>query len=236
MKTDLTPKKQSLPINLWLSALALKRPVTTIMIMMSLFVTGLVASRLLPQESWPSVNVPIMFIYVPYSGSSPHEVERLITRPIEEAIATVGGISSMKSRSRADSASIQIMMDLGADLDSKILEVREKVDMISHLLPDDVQRVNVQKFSTQDIPIMTLTVTGDKDLSHAYDFLNKKLVRKVERLAGVGKTELRGVVKPNIEIKLDSTKLAMNRVNQGQLLQDLRASNFIVKGFTTRGI
>jgi len=229
MKTDHTPKKNGLPINLWLSALALKRPVTTVMIMLSLFVTGLVASRLLPQESWPSVNAPVMFIYVPYGGSSPQEVERLITRPIEEAIATVGGISSMKSRSRADSASIQIMMDLSSDLDSKILEVREKVDMISHLLPDDVQRVNVQKFSTQDIPIMTLTVTGDKNLPHAYDFLNKKLVRKIERLAGVGKTELRGVVKPNIEIKLDSTKLAMNRVNQGQLLQDLRASNFIVK-------
>ena len=222
-------KKSILPINLWLSALALKRPVTTVMIMLSLFLTGLVASRLLPQESWPSVNAPVMFIYVPYNGSSPKEVERLITRPIEEAIATVGGISSMKSRSRANSAAIQIMMDLGSDLDSKILEVREKVDMISHLLPDDVQRVKVQKFSTQDMPIMTLTLTGEKDLSHAYDFLNKKLVRKLERLSGVGKTELRGVVKPNIEIKLDSTKLAMNRVNQGQLLQDLRASNFIVR-------
>ena len=221
--------KSRLPINLWLSALALKRPVTTVMIMLSLFMTGLVASRLLPQESWPSVNAPVMFISVPYSGSSPKEVERLITRPIEEAIATVGGISSMKSRSRADSAAIQIMMDLGSDLDSKILEVREKVDMISHLLPDDVQRVKVQKFSTQDIPVMTLTLTGKNDLSHAYDFLNNKLVRKIERLSGVGKIELRGVVKPNIEIKLDSTKLAMNRVNQGQLLQDLRASNFIVK-------
>jgi len=222
-------KKIGLPINLWLSALALKRPVTTVMIMLSLFVTGLVASRLLPQESWPSVNVPVVFIYVPYNGSSPKEVERLITRPIEEAVATIGGISSMKSRSRENSAGIQIMMELGADLDSKILEVREKVDMISHLLPDDVQKVSVQKFSTSDFPVMTLTITGEKDLSHAYDFLNKKLVRKIERLSGVGKIELRGVVKPNIEIRLDSTKLAMNRVNQGQLLQDLRASNFIVR-------
>ncbi|WP_170940451.1 efflux RND transporter permease subunit [Pseudoalteromonas sp. NBT06-2] len=229
MIVDQKNKKFGLPINLWLTSLALKRPVTTVMVMLSLFVTGLVASRLLPQESWPSVTVPVVFIYVPYSGSSPKEVERLITRPIEEAIATVGGISSMKSRSRANSSGIQIMMDLGSDLDSKILEIREKVDMISHLLPDDVQKVNVQKFSTDDFPIMTLTISGEKDLSHAYDFLNKKLVRKIERLIGVGKIELRGVVKPNIEIKLDSTKLAMNRVNQGQLLKNLRESNFIVR-------
>jgi len=222
-------KLSSLPVHVWLTALALKRPVTTAMLMISLFVTGLVASKLLPQESWPAVNIPMAFINVPYNGATPEEVERLITRPIEEALATLSGITEMTSRSRADSASIQLMMSLNSDLDSKILEVREKVDMVRHLLPDDVQRVWVQKFSTEDMPVISIVLSGDKNLSHAYDFLDKKIKRPIERLKGVGKIEFRGVVQPNIEIQLDSTKLAMNRVDQAQLLQDLRASNFLVK-------
>jgi HAE1 family hydrophobic/amphiphilic exporter-1 len=234
--TNSTSKKKTgkqsifdLPATVWLTALAIRRPVTTAMLMLSLFVTGLVASKLLPQESWPALNIPMAFINVPYNGATPEEVERLITRPIEEAVSTLGGITEMRSTSRADSASIRVMMDLGIDLDSKILEVREKVDMVRHLLPDDVQRVMVQKFSTEDLPVISLVLSGDKNLSSAYDFIDKKLKNPLERLQGVGKVEMRGVVQPNIEIHLDSIKLAMNRVDQAKLLQDLRDSNFLVK-------
>jgi len=225
----LTGKLSSLPIHVWLTALALKRPVTTAMLMISLFVTGIVASRLLPQESWPAVNIPMAFINVPYNGATPEEVERLITRPIEEALGTLSGVTEMTSRSRADSASIQLMMNLNSDLDSKILEVREKVDMIRHLLPDDVQRVYVQKFSTENLPVISLVLSGDEKLSHAFDFLDRRIKRPLERIEGVGKIELRGVVQPSIEILLDSVKVSMNRVDQVQLLRDLRASNFLVK-------
>jgi len=222
----------SLPIHVWLTALAIKRPVTTGMIMLSLFVTGLISSRLLPQESWPALNIPMAFINVPYAGATPEEVERLITRPIEEAVATLGGITEMRSRSRADSANIQIMMKLNTDLDSKILEVREKVDMVRHLLPDDVQRVFVQKFSTEDIPIISLVLSSDKDLSKSFELFERRLKDPLQRLKGVGNVEFRGVTQPNIEIQLDSTKIAMNRVNQDKLLQDLRASNFLVRSGT----
>ncbi|MEQ3653713.1 MAG: efflux RND transporter permease subunit, partial [Glaciecola sp.] len=119
----------SLPATVWLTALAIKRPVTTGMVILSLFMTGLISSKLLPQESWPALNIPVAFINVPYSRASPDEVERLITRPIEEAVATLGGITELRSTSRANGASIQVIMELDADLDSRIMDVREKVDM-----------------------------------------------------------------------------------------------------------
>jgi len=222
-------KLRDLPITVWLTALAIKRPVTTGMLILSLFVTGLVASRLLPQESLPTLNIPVAFINVPYNGATPEEVERLITRPIEEAVATLGGITELRSNSRANGASIQVIMNLGEDLDSKIMEVREKVDMVRYLLPDDVQRVFVQKFSTQDLPIVSLVLSGDKNLSQAYDFLNRKMLQAIERIEGVGQVEMRGVIQPFIEIQLDSTNMAMNRVDQAKLLQDLQASNFLVR-------
>lgn len=225
----MSAKIRDLPLTVWLTALAIKRPVTTGMLIISLFVTGLVASKLLPQESWPALNVPIAFINVPYNGASPEEVERLITRPIEEAVATLGGITNLRSSSRSNGASIQIFMELDADLDSRIMDVREKVDMVRYLLPDDVQRVYVQKFSTQDLPVINLVLSGDKNLAQSYDFLNRRLKQPIERIDGVGQVEMRGVIQPYIEIQLDSTKLSMNRVDQAQLLRDLRASNFLVK-------
>ncbi|MFT5544209.1 MAG: HAE1 family hydrophobic/amphiphilic exporter-1, partial [Arenicella sp.] len=198
-----TQKLTDLPLTVWLTALAIKRPVTTGMLMLSLFVTGLISSKLLPQESWPALNIPVAFINVPYNGATPEEVERLITRPIEEAVSTLGGITEMRSNSRADRASIQVFMELGVDLDSKIMEVREKVDMVRYLLPDDVQRVFVQKFSTSDLPVISLVLSGDKNLSQAYDFLDRKLQQPLERLEGVGQVEMRGVIQPFIEIQLD---------------------------------
>jgi HAE1 family hydrophobic/amphiphilic exporter-1 len=224
-----TQKITNLPMTVWLTALAIKRPVTTIMFMLSLFVTGLIASKLIPQESLPALNIPMAFINVPYNGATPEEVERLITKPIEEAVATLSGITEITSKSRANSTSIQILMNLGSDLDNKILEVREKVDMVRHLLPDDVQRVYVQKFSTEDLPVISLVLSGDQNLAQAYDFLEKTLENPLERLKGVGNVQMRGVIQPYIEIHLDSIKLAMNRVDQAKLLQDLRASNFLVK-------
>lgn len=225
----ISQKLSDLPITVWLSVLAIKRPVTTGMLIMSLFVTGLIAGKLLPQESLPALNIPVAFINVPYNGATPEEVERLITRPIEEAVATLGGITELRSSSRANGASIQVIMELGADLDTRIMAVREKVDMVRYLLPDDVQRVFVQKFSTQDLPVMSLVLSGDKNLSQSYDFLNRALKQPLERIEGVGQVEMRGVIQPYIEIQLDSTQLAMNRVDQAQLLRDLRASNFLVR-------
>ncbi|WP_448547780.1 efflux RND transporter permease subunit [Thalassotalea fusca] len=225
-----------LPVNVWLSVLSIRRPVTTVMVMLSLFITGIVASRLLPQESWPTLSVPVVFIQVPYSGATPDEVERLITRPLEEALATLSGVTEMHSRSRADSAGIRLNMKLNTDLDSKILEVREKVDMVRHLLPDDVRRVFVQKFSTDDMPVASLTLSSEQDLAYAYDLLNRNLKQPLERLIGVGKVEFRGVVEPQIQIQLDGTRMAMNRVNQDALVRDLRASNFLIRsGVITDG-
>lgn len=225
----ITQKLTDLPVTVWLTALAIKRPVTTGMLILSLFVTGLIASKLLPQESYPALSFPVVFITVPYSGATPEEVERLITRPLEEAVSTLGGITEIRSTSSADRASIRVIMQLGVDLDSKIMAVREKVDMVRNRLPDDVERVFVQKFSTADIPVLSLVLSGDRNLSEAYDFLEKKLQQPLERLEGVGQVQMRGVIQPLIEIQLDSTKLSMNRVNQAKLLRDLRASNFLVR-------
>lgn len=84
-----------------LAAFAMRRPVTVCMIFLSLLLLGLVSSRLLPLEKFPGIDIPQIMVQVPYPGATPAEVERLITRPLEEALATMSGIQELNSFSNA---------------------------------------------------------------------------------------------------------------------------------------
>ena len=91
--------------------IALRRPVTTVVVFVALALVGLIASRLLPLEKFPDIEFPGIFIQIPYAGSTPEEVERLITRPVEEALATLSGVEHMYSRSSAEQAEIFLEFD-----------------------------------------------------------------------------------------------------------------------------
>ena len=93
---------------------ALQRPVTTAMTFIALVLVGLISLRLLPLEEFPDVTFPGMQVIIPYPGSTPEEVEQLITRPVEEALSTLAGIEELRSRSEAEQATFQIALRLGS--------------------------------------------------------------------------------------------------------------------------
>ena len=99
-----------------LAELSLKRPVTAVMLFVSLTVIGLLAAFRLPLEYMPDIEAPFLFIDVPYPGSTPAEIERTISRPIEEALSTLTGIQSMESNSRADGAQLFLEFKWGQDV------------------------------------------------------------------------------------------------------------------------
>ncbi len=92
---------------------AMRRPVTTVVVFVALALVGLIASRLLPLEKFPDIEFPGIFVQIPYQGSTPEEVERLITRPVEEALATLSGVEQMFSSSTDEQA--QIFLQFGWD-------------------------------------------------------------------------------------------------------------------------
>ena len=129
-----------------LAELSLKRPVTITMFFLSMMVIGLIAAVRLPLEKFPDIEFPFLFVDVPYPGSTPAEVERVLARPIEEALSTVPGIQRMRSTSRADGVQIFIEFKWGNSVAVKAVEAREKLDGIRKDLPSDLQRYQVLKF------------------------------------------------------------------------------------------
>ncbi len=215
-----------------LAAYSIKRPITILMIFTSLVVVGLISSRLVPLEYFPDITFPGVMVEVPYRGSTPGEVERLITRPIEEVLSTVSGIQSLNSSSSENNATFFLRMEMGTNVRVKSIEIREKIDGIRHLLPADLERILVRTFSANDQEVLTLRISSEQDLSNSYEKLNRQLKSKLERIEGVSKVELYGVDKKQIQIDLISSRLVTHNVNLAELMRLLQEANFSVTAGT----
>ncbi|CAB0150252.1 Multidrug resistance protein MdtC [Pseudidiomarina piscicola] len=205
---------------------ALRRPVTTCMVFLSMLLLGAISSRLLPLEKFPGIEIPEIMVSVPYPNSTPQEVERLITRPLEEALATLSNVERMRSWSSSDNAQVSLQFQWGEDINAKGIEAREKVDGMLHLLPDDIERVQVLQFNTEDMPVFQLRISSQRDLSNAYDLLDRSLRRPIERVAGVSQVTLYGVDKQNIVIRLEQQKLIQHNLSAAQVTARLQQANF----------
>jgi HAE1 family hydrophobic/amphiphilic exporter-1 len=217
---------QKIPSGMSPARFALERPVTVIMIFVSMIAVGLVSSRMLPLEYFPAVDVPFIGVEVPYQGSTPEEVEREITRPIEEVIATIAGIKRLESRSSPTGAFFEITFDWGEDVAVKAVEARERVEAIRDQLPADVRRINVYKFNFTDQPVLRMRISSERDLSGAYDMLMRTLIRPLERIPGVARVDLEGIEPREIRIELIADRLVSHGIDLTNLQGRLEQVNF----------
>lgn len=209
-----------------LASFALKRPVTVTMVFFSMLLLGIISSRLLPLEQWPGIEIPQIFIEIPYQDATPVEVETMITRPVEEALATMAGIKRLNSTSSDNRAQVNVEFEWNENITAKSIEAREKIDAIRHLLPNDVERIFIYQFSTGDMPVFQIRVSSERDLSNAYDLLERNLKIPLERVEGVSKVELYGLQKKQISIRIDQNQVTALKIDTNQLAQTLREANF----------
>ncbi|GAB3734072.1 efflux RND transporter permease subunit [Luteimonas pelagia] len=207
--------------------LSLRRPVTTIMLFVSLFVVGLIAAFRLPLEAIPSISFPAVFVQIPYEGSTPEEVERTVLRPAEEALSTMSGLERMESRAGADGAFVGIFYsDWDTDVQIAASEARERIDAIRDELPDDLQRIFVGNWSSDDEAILRVRLAGKTDLTGAYEMLEREFKRPIERVPGVARLEIVGAPPNEVEIAIDPERLGAHGLNLNELGQRLQSSNF----------
>ncbi|MFB0564276.1 MAG: efflux RND transporter permease subunit [Candidatus Aminicenantaceae bacterium] len=207
---------------------SLRRPVTTLMIFLCFVVIGWISSRMLPLEFFPELDAPFITINIPYPNSTPEEIEREITRPIEEVLATISNIKRMVSNTSENSSNIFIEFDWGVETDIKTIEAKERIESIRNQLPRDVERISIQKFNTSDMPVLIMRISSSRDLSNSFDMLNRHLKRRIERINGVSRVEMYGVEKKQILIQLMAGRIIAHQIDLNRLSQVLRNSNFMV--------
>nr|MDQ3057182.1 efflux RND transporter permease subunit [Pseudomonadota bacterium] len=208
---------------------SIKRPVTTIMLFVSMVVVGVIAAVRLPLEAMPDVSAPFLFVQVPYSGSTPEEVERTILRPVEETLSTMTDIKSMQGNATAETATVFMMFsDWSRDVEIAAAEARERIDVIRAELPDDLQRYFVWKWSTSDEPALELRLSSQSDLTREYDLIDREFKRRLERIPGVASVAVEGASRNEVEIAIDPDRLTAHGLSLNELTTRLRAVNFSV--------
>jgi len=206
--------------------LSVRRPVTTMMVFVSLVVVGLIATRLVPLEYFPDITFPGAFISVPYPNASPDEVEEQVIKPMEEALATISGVDRINSNSGENNGGIQVIFNQGSDIHLKAIEIKEKIESVRNQLPDDFEYYNIFKFEDGGSNTLQLRISSERDLSNAYDMLNRNLKQRIERIEGVGQVTLYGVEKKEIRIEMINDRILSYGVDLNLLTQTLQRANF----------
>jgi len=208
---------------------SIRRPVTTIMLFVSMVAIGLIAAFRLPLESQPEATAPFFFVQLPYAGSTPEEVERNLVRPVEEAIATMSGIKSMNANAGADGGGVFVQFsDWSRDIAIAASEARERIDAIRDQLPDDFQRYFVRRWSTGDQEAISLRLTSADDLTARGELIDRSLKRRLERLPGVARVEVEGVPVQEVQVAIDPDRLTANGIGLNELVSRLQSANFSI--------
>lgn len=206
---------------------SLLRPITMLMALLSAVVIGIVALIGIPLELIPSgFSPPFLMIEVPYNNATAQDIEDRITRPLEQSLSTTPGLEEMSATSRADRASITLVFEGDTDMDIAYREVRDRVARARPELPNDVQRIRIQKQSGAGIPVAFYGITWNESVELPRDKLQKHLVRAIERIDGVALVNLWGREDREIRIEVNRPLAEAAGVNIFQLAQRMSQSNF----------
>jgi len=212
---------------------SVKNPVTITMIFIAIILSGIGAATQLPQELFPSVTFPQLTIVTPYSNAAPEEIETLVTKLVEESIATVKNLKAIRSFSREGISLVIAEFNWGTDMNFASLNLREKIDLIKERLPRDAEEPLVLKFNPFSKPIMvySLTSKGDPSDPSTYkmtDILKlarKQIKDKLEKVPGVASISISGGQEREIHVNLDLNKLISHGINILDVPTALKNSN-----------
>lgn len=213
-----------------LSKLAVKRPVTIMMMILIVVLLGTISLTRLPLDLFPEIEVPVAVVATSYSGAGPQEVENLVTKPMEGSIATVGNIDSINSISSEGNSIVVAEFNMGTDMDFAALEMREKVDTIKGFLPEDADSPMVLKIDPNSMPILQISLSTSGDLAELQSLAEETFSQRLERLEGVASVSVGGGFTKEIEIAVDANSLSSYGLSIDQLAQILNASNINLPG------
>ena len=208
-----------------LSAFSIKRPVTTTMIYLGVILLGIISWIRLPQEFFPPITYSQLTVVTNYPNAAPEEVETLITKLIEEAVGTVKNARRVISTSREGVSIITVEFNWGTDMNFAALGMREKIDLIKERLPRDAEEPIVMKFNPFALPIITLSVSGERPLNELYEISKRYLKDKLEKIEGVASCTISGGIEREIQVDVNGGALHKSGIDLLSIVSSLRDSN-----------
>ncbi|MCL1816542.1 MAG: efflux RND transporter permease subunit [Clostridiales bacterium] len=208
-----------------ISKLAVTRPVTFIMLLLAIALVGAVCFSSLSIDLMPQIELPYALVMITYPNASPEEVENLITRPIEQVMATLENLEGLMSISTSGTSIVGVQFAMKTDMNFATLNMREKISMVERLLPSEAGAPLVLKMDMNALPVMAVYVSGDMELATLTVIAEDDIGPAMERVSGVASVSLQGGVKEEIAVICRDEALAGYGLALSQISQMLAADN-----------
>ena len=208
-----------------LASISVRRPIGVLTIAVAVVVFGFVATSRLAVDLLPSVDAPRLSITTLYEGVAPQEIETLLTRPVEQAVSTVEGVTELSATSSEGLSRVQLRFEWGHDLESAANDVREQLDRIRSRLPEDADAPSIYKFDLADSPVATLGLSGSGDPRRLRYLADEVLSRRLERVPGVARAEVRGGRVREVEVRLSAERLSALSIDAAAVSAALQREN-----------
>ncbi|MBI3470880.1 MAG: efflux RND transporter permease subunit [Candidatus Solibacter usitatus] len=195
-----------------LAEVCIHRPVFAVMLILALTVVGGVSYTKLGIDRFPNVDLPIVSVRTVLLGASPEEIESTVSRRIEDAVATVEGIDTLRSTSTDSLSIITATFNLKRHVDVAAQDMRDAVATVISLLPRDAKPPLIKKLDTDASPVMSLVLSGPKTPRELYEIADRDVQDAIESVSGVGQVQIIGGQKRAINIWVDADRLAAYRI------------------------
>ena len=211
---------------------AVKKPIMTSLCFLAVVIFGLFSLSKLPIDLYPDIDTNTIMVMTAYPGASASDIENNVTRPLENTLNAVSNLKHITSRSSENMSLITLEFEFGNDIDVLTNDVRDKLDMVSSQLPDDVENPIIFKFSTDMIPIVLLSVQANESQSALYKILDDRVVNPLARIPGVGTVSISGAPQREIQVYCDPNKLEAYHLSIETISSIIGAENKNIPGGT----
>ncbi|WP_185983670.1 efflux RND transporter permease subunit [Aureimonas mangrovi] len=211
---------------MFLTRISVDHPVFATMMMAAIMVVGLFGFSRMAVDEFPNIDLPVVVVATTYTGAAPETVESNITRPVEEAVNTIGGVSTVTSESFEGRSLVIVEFDL--DVDSRLAsqEVRDRVSQLEAGFPDEVDTPQITRFNPDDAPILSLAVSSPtKTLAEVTTIADQIITKRLNVVSGVGQTTIVGGSERQVLVLTDPDRMEAFGVTTLQVMNAIREQN-----------
>ncbi len=217
-----------------LPELCIRRPVFTWVLVSIPVVMGIVSYFELGVDLFPKVDFPVVAIQAVLPGATAEELETTVTKPIEEAINSISGVNELRSTTREGSSLVTVQFALEKNGDVAAQEVRDKMSSLIRTLPEGMEMPVVNKFDLDAAPIITITVSGRRDIREVTEIARRKIQEPLQTVFGVGSVYMSGGLRRAINVFLNpdllsSLGLSVEDVRQALIRQNMEMPGGIIE-------
>lgn len=219
-----------------LAQLSIQRPSFIMSLVAVMLVAGFIAMQRSSVELSPDVSMPVIMVTTVYPGAGPEEAEIQVSKVLEEQISSLAGLKNVYSMSQEGVSIVTAEFSLETDPKRAEQQVRDKLSEIRNQLPQDVQEPVIRKMDYADYPMYSLNFIADLPATQLYDLADNQVKYQLEQVPGVGKVEIIGGTKREIQVQLDRRRLKDYNTSVSQVAAKLAAnSQNIPIGTVSRG-